>query len=122
VFQNPFGFFLPEETRGCLAWGRILNRGGEPVGAVIDSGLTPDSGRGVLEAARAIAGKRDLILTVTHAHPEHTFGAQPTFSGSSKGPPWQMTRRSLLTLRPASGIPFVAFVALFHLWHFLAAR
>ena len=24
VFQNPFGFFLPEETRGCSAWGRIL--------------------------------------------------------------------------------------------------
>jgi hypothetical protein len=24
VFQNPFGFFLPEETRGCSAWGRTL--------------------------------------------------------------------------------------------------
>ena len=24
VFQNPFGFFLPEETRGCSAWGRLL--------------------------------------------------------------------------------------------------
>jgi hypothetical protein len=24
VFQNPFGFFLPEETRGCSAWGRSL--------------------------------------------------------------------------------------------------
>ena len=24
VFQNPFGFFLPEETRGCLPSGRIL--------------------------------------------------------------------------------------------------
>jgi glyoxylase-like metal-dependent hydrolase (beta-lactamase superfamily II) len=50
---------------------------------VIDSGLTPDSGRGVLEAARAIAGKRDLILTVTHAHPEHTFGAQ-AFKGEAR--------------------------------------
>jgi glyoxylase-like metal-dependent hydrolase (beta-lactamase superfamily II) len=43
---------------------------------VIDSGLTPGSGRSVLDAARSIAGKRELILTVTHAHPEHTFGAQ----------------------------------------------
>ena len=50
---------------------------------VIDSGLTPDSGRGVLEAARALAGKRDLILTVTHAHPEHTFGAQ-AFKGQAR--------------------------------------
>jgi|SRR5208283_1791288 len=32
---------------------------------VIDAGRTPDSGRGVLEAARGLAGKRDLILTVT---------------------------------------------------------
>lgn len=43
---------------------------------VIDCGLTAESGRRVLEAARAIAGRRELVLTVTHAHPEHTFGAQ----------------------------------------------
>ena len=43
---------------------------------VIDCGLTSESGRQVLAAARAIAGKRELVLTVTHAHPEHTFGAQ----------------------------------------------
>lgn len=50
---------------------------------VIDSGLTPDSGRGVLDAARALAGKRALVLTVTHAHPEHTFGAQ-AFKGEAR--------------------------------------
>ena len=42
---------------------------------VIDSGFTAASGRGVLETARQIAGKRKIVLTVTHAHPEHTFGA-----------------------------------------------
>lgn len=50
---------------------------------VIDSGLTPGSGREVLGAARQIAGKREIILTVTHAHPEHTFGAQ-AFQGQAK--------------------------------------
>lgn len=50
---------------------------------VIDCGLSPESGRNVLKAVRTIAGGRDLILTVTHAHPEHTFGAQ-AFKGTAK--------------------------------------
>ncbi|MBV9733787.1 MAG: MBL fold metallo-hydrolase [Verrucomicrobia bacterium] len=50
---------------------------------VIDSGLTPESGRDVLTAAHNIAGQRELILTTTHAHPEHTFGAQ-AFKGSAR--------------------------------------
>jgi glyoxylase-like metal-dependent hydrolase (beta-lactamase superfamily II) len=49
---------------------------GDKTVLVIDSGFTSQSGRNVLEAARAIAGKRDIVLTITHAHPEHTFGAQ----------------------------------------------
>ena len=50
---------------------------------VIDCGITAESGRNVLAAARAIAGERQLILTTTHAHPEHTFGAQ-AFKGQAK--------------------------------------
>ena len=50
---------------------------------VIDCGLTPESGRDVLTAAHNIAGERELILTVTHAHPEHTFGAQ-AFKGRAR--------------------------------------
>lgn len=50
---------------------------------VIDSGLTPGGGREVLQAARKIAAGREIILTVTHAHPEHTFGAQ-AFAGQAK--------------------------------------
>lgn len=50
---------------------------------VIDSGFTSESGRNILEAARAIAGKRAIVLTITHAHPEHTFGAQ-AFKGQAK--------------------------------------
>ena len=50
---------------------------------VIDSGFTSQCGRNVLQAARKIAGGRDILLTITHAHPEHTFGAQ-AFKGHAK--------------------------------------
>ena len=56
---------------------------GDKTVLVIDAGLTLESGRAVLRAARAIAGKRNLMLTVTHAHPEHAFGAQ-AFKGEAK--------------------------------------
>ncbi len=51
---------------------------------VVDCGFTPGSGRDVLAAARTIAGKREIILTVTHAHPEHTFGAQAFREGQAR--------------------------------------
>ena len=37
--------------------------------------------------------------------------ASTTLSGSSKGPPWQMTRMSLRTLRPASAIVITLSIA-----------
>jgi glyoxylase-like metal-dependent hydrolase (beta-lactamase superfamily II) len=43
---------------------------------VVDSGMGPQNGRAVLEAARRLAEGRQLILTLTHFHPEHGFGAQ----------------------------------------------
>ena len=43
---------------------------------VIDTGMGPANGAAVLEAARGIAGARKLLLTLTHFHPEHGFGAQ----------------------------------------------
>ena len=44
---------------------------------VIDVGLGPTNGEAVLAAARRIAGpRRRLILTPTHFHPEHGYGAQ----------------------------------------------
>jgi len=50
---------------------------------VIDCGLNPDSGARVLAAARKLAPGRKLILTTTHAHPEHAFGAAP-FKGQAE--------------------------------------
>lgn len=43
---------------------------------VVDCGLGPDSAEGVLDLARRLAPGRRLVLTMTHAHPEHGFGAQ----------------------------------------------
>jgi len=43
---------------------------------VVDTGMGPANGERVLEHARALAGDRSLILTLTHFHPEHGFGAQ----------------------------------------------
>ena len=42
---------------------------------VVDTGMGPKNGRRVLEKARALTDK-PLVLTITHFHPEHGFGAQ----------------------------------------------
>ncbi|PWE53444.1 MBL fold metallo-hydrolase [Metarhizobium album] len=43
---------------------------------VIDCGLGIDSAESVLALAKKLAPGRQVALTVTHAHPEHGFGAQ----------------------------------------------
>ncbi len=48
---------------------------GKKKALIVDCGLGPESGRQVLEAARRLAPGRELVLTQTHAHPEHAFGA-----------------------------------------------
>jgi glyoxylase-like metal-dependent hydrolase (beta-lactamase superfamily II) len=50
---------------------------GKKAALVIDCGLGPQCGKQVIEAAEKIAPGRQLILTQTHAHPEHVFGALP---------------------------------------------
>ncbi len=49
---------------------------------VVDTGLGVKSAERVLQAARRIAGRRKLHLTITHFHPEHGFGAQ-VFKGQA---------------------------------------
>jgi glyoxylase-like metal-dependent hydrolase (beta-lactamase superfamily II) len=48
---------------------------GKEAALVIDSGLGPVCGQAVVRAAEGVAPGRRLILTQTHAHPEHAFGA-----------------------------------------------
>jgi glyoxylase-like metal-dependent hydrolase (beta-lactamase superfamily II) len=56
---------------------------GDEAALVVDTGMGPANGRLVLDAARAKAGDRSLLLTVTHYHPEHGFGAQ-VFKGQAE--------------------------------------
>ena len=56
---------------------------GSNAALVVDTGMGPANGSKVLEAARRIAGQRPLVLTLTHFHPEHGFGAQ-AFKGAAK--------------------------------------
>ncbi len=56
---------------------------GEHSALVVDTGMGPANGAAVLEAARKIADGRRLILTLTHFHPEHGFGAQ-AFKGAAQ--------------------------------------
>ncbi|HET7717232.1 MAG TPA: MBL fold metallo-hydrolase, partial [Bauldia sp.] len=56
---------------------------GEEAALVVDTGMGPANGRRVLEAARKLADGRRLILTLTHYHPEHGFGAS-AFKGTAR--------------------------------------
>ena len=49
---------------------------GDDAVLVVDTGMGPENGRRVLERARELAQGRPLLLTLTHFHPEHGFGAQ----------------------------------------------
>jgi glyoxylase-like metal-dependent hydrolase (beta-lactamase superfamily II) len=50
---------------------------------VVDTGMGPANGETVLAAAKRVAGGKELVLTLTHFHPEHGFGAQ-AFKGAAR--------------------------------------
>jgi glyoxylase-like metal-dependent hydrolase (beta-lactamase superfamily II) len=56
---------------------------GDDAALVVDTGIGPANGARALEAARTKAGARRLILTLTHFHPEHAYGAQ-AFAGEAQ--------------------------------------
>jgi glyoxylase-like metal-dependent hydrolase (beta-lactamase superfamily II) len=56
---------------------------GTEAALVVDTGMGPANGMKVLKAARSLAGSRRLILTLTHFHPEHGYGAQ-AFKGAAR--------------------------------------
>jgi len=49
---------------------------GDRAALVVDAGMGARNGEVVRRIAKEIAGDRPLILTVTHFHPEHGYGAQ----------------------------------------------
>jgi glyoxylase-like metal-dependent hydrolase (beta-lactamase superfamily II) len=73
-------FFIPDHRVPLVPnVGVILGR---DAALVVDSGMGPANGARILAAARKVAGGRKLILTLTHFHPEHGFGAQ-AFKGKA---------------------------------------
>ena len=57
--------------------------GGDDALLVVDTGMGPANGEVVLAEARRLAEGRRLLLTLTHFHPEHGFGAQ-SFEGQAE--------------------------------------
>jgi len=55
---------------------------GDDAALVVDTGMGPANGKRVLDAAKRVTGGRRLIVTLTHFHPEHGFGAQ-AFKGDA---------------------------------------
>ena len=56
---------------------------GEKRALVIDTGMGNANGKAVLAAAKKLAGDRELVLTITHFHPEHGYGAD-AFKGTAE--------------------------------------
>lgn len=55
---------------------------GQRSALVVDTGMGPENGTRVRGHAEKLAGARPLLLTLTHFHPEHGFGAQ-AFAGAA---------------------------------------
>lgn len=49
---------------------------GETTALVIDTAMGPANGARIRAFADELSGERGLVLTITHFHPEHGFGAQ----------------------------------------------
>ncbi len=56
---------------------------GSDAALVVDAGLGPGNGDTVRRHADELAGDRALLLTVTHFHPEHGYGAQAFEPGAT---------------------------------------
>jgi len=50
---------------------------------VVDTAMGPRNGAKVRELAQELAGDRPLLVTITHFHPEHGFGAQAFLPGAT---------------------------------------
>ena len=50
---------------------------------VVDTAMGPRNGARVREIAEQLAAGRSLLLTITHFHPEHGFGAQAFLPGAT---------------------------------------
>jgi glyoxylase-like metal-dependent hydrolase (beta-lactamase superfamily II) len=56
---------------------------GERDALVVDTAMGPRNGAAVRRFAEDLAGDRPLLLTITHFHPEHSYGAQAFVPGAT---------------------------------------
>jgi glyoxylase-like metal-dependent hydrolase (beta-lactamase superfamily II) len=56
---------------------------GERDALVVDTAMGPRNGAEVRRLAEELAGNRPLLLTITHFHPEHGYGAQAFLPGAT---------------------------------------
>lgn len=56
---------------------------GERDALVVDTAMGPRNGAAVRRHAEALAGSRPLLVTISHFHPEHGFGAQAFVPGAT---------------------------------------
>jgi len=76
------GVFVIRDHRVPLVPNIGIIKGAHSV-LIVDTGMGLANGATVLDAARKVADGRRLILTLTHFHPEHGFGAQ-AFKGAAQ--------------------------------------
>ncbi|SHN31312.1 Metallo-beta-lactamase superfamily protein [Duganella sacchari] len=76
------GVYVIEDRQHIMLVPNITIIVGRDAVLVVDTGLGTESAQRVLKAAKKLAGRRKLYLTVTHFHPEHGFGAQ-VFKGQA---------------------------------------
>jgi glyoxylase-like metal-dependent hydrolase (beta-lactamase superfamily II) len=69
------GIYVISDRRVPLVPNIVIVLGSEAA-LVVDAGMGPANGAKVLTVARRLAAGRRLLLTLTHFHPEHGFGAQ----------------------------------------------
>jgi glyoxylase-like metal-dependent hydrolase (beta-lactamase superfamily II) len=69
---------------------------------VVDTAMGPRNGARVRDLAEGLAGGRPLLLTITHFHPEHGYGAQAFTPGATI----VYNRGQLEELR-AKGLPYL---------------
>jgi glyoxylase-like metal-dependent hydrolase (beta-lactamase superfamily II) len=74
---------------------------------VVDTGMGPRNGAIVRRHADALAGDRQLVLTLTHFHPEHGYGAQAFDPMTGRGGATIVYNRGQLAELRQKGAPYL---------------
>lgn len=76
------GVYVIEDKQHILMVPNVTIIVGDDAALVVDTGVSVESAQLVLKKAKELANDKKLYLTITHFHPEHSFGAQ-AFEGEA---------------------------------------